>query len=135
MENSDPFTELEIFDMSDSRSADARGWVFFPWEKLRPAIDPATIHIVQVRRGAVRGNHYHPRVSEFLCALEGEGLLKWRAEGSEAPSELELSARRECVRIPPGVRHAVENTGEDDLIILAAREMDEEGDLTEAERP
>jgi oxalate decarboxylase/phosphoglucose isomerase-like protein (cupin superfamily) len=135
MANIDPIEKLETYDLAGGSHADERGWVLFPWENLDIPIDPATIHIVQIKTGAVRGNHFHPRVSEFLCALEGDGLLKWRSEGSEIAYELEFGARRVCVRIPPGVRHAVTNTGNSDLIILAAREMDDKGDLTEAEAP
>jgi oxalate decarboxylase/phosphoglucose isomerase-like protein (cupin superfamily) len=122
--------DIETFRMDGSCHADERGWVLFPWEMHKAPIDPATIHIVHILPGATRGNHYHPRSFEWLCPLEGDGLLLWRAGEGGKVEKLRLEARRLCVRIPPGVRHAVTNDGGKELLIVAAREKHEEGDST-----
>ena len=125
--------DIERFEIDDRCHADERGWVLFPWEGKRADIDPATIHIVHIVPGATRGNHFHPRVSEWLCPISGEGLLLYRPPGRESARELRMAPGRICVRIPPGIRHAVSNTGTEDLLLLAARGMDEEGDMTVGE--
>lgn len=122
--------DIEQFEVGGCCHSDERGWVLFPWEGRRADIDPATIHIVHIVPGATRGNHFHPRVAEWLCPISGEGLLLYRPPGRETVRELRMAARKICVRIPPGIRHAVSNKGTEDLLLVAARGMDEEGDLT-----
>jgi oxalate decarboxylase/phosphoglucose isomerase-like protein (cupin superfamily) len=122
--------DIEQFEIGDCCHSDERGWVLFPWEGRRVDIDPATIHVVHIVPGATRGNHYHPRVSEWLCPISGEGRLLYRPAGQETVRELRMTSRKFCVRIPPGIRHAVSNRGAEDLLLVAARGMDEEGDMT-----
>ena len=121
--------QIESFPLEECRHCDERGWVLFPWEKREFPIDPKTVHIVRSMPGAVRGNHAHPRVAEWLCPLEGEGLLTWRSPSGEV-QELHLEAQTRCIRIRAGVPHAVTNIGAGELLLLAAREKDPEGDLS-----
>jgi dTDP-4-dehydrorhamnose 3,5-epimerase-like enzyme len=125
--------QVETYPIEECRHCDERGWVLFPWEKRDVDIDPKTIHIVHCRPGAIRGNHYHPRVAEWLCPLEGEGLLKWKSPSGEL-QELHLEAQTRCVRILPGVAHAVINLGPGELLLMAARERDPHGDLSVPEK-
>ena len=122
--------EIERFEIGESCHCDERGWVLFPWEDGRAVIDPSTLHIVHIVPGGTRGNHFHPRVSEWLCPISGEGLLLYRPPGEEMVRELRMDSRKICVRIPPGVRHAVRNVGTVDLLLVAARGKDDDGDLT-----
>jgi dTDP-4-dehydrorhamnose 3,5-epimerase-like enzyme len=121
--------QIETFPLGECFSRDKRGWVIFPCERPGIAIDPKTIHIVKTLPGAKRGNHRHPRAAEWLCALEGEGLLVWRSPSGEL-QELHLEAQTSCVRIRPGIAHAVQNIGSGTLLLMAARELDPEGDLS-----
>jgi oxalate decarboxylase/phosphoglucose isomerase-like protein (cupin superfamily) len=121
--------QIESFPLETCIHCDERGWVLFPWEAKEIEIDPKTIHIVHFRVGAMRGNHSHPRVAEWLCPIEGDGLLTWRSPSGEV-QELRLEAQTRCVRIRPGVPHAVTNVGSGELLLMAAREKDPAGDLT-----
>lgn len=125
--------QIESYDLADSHHVDERGWVLFPWQKKETGIDPATIHIVHILHGATRGNHSHPRVAEWICPIEGEGLLQWRSPSGEL-LELHLEPQKKCIRIRPNVAHAVTNVGAGELLLLAAREKDPSGDLTVSER-
>ncbi len=125
--------QVESYELTASQRCDDRGWVLFPWEKRDTAIDPKTIHIAHILPGATRGNHRHPRVAEWLCPVEGEGLLRWRTPAGSL-NELHLEAQRNCIRIKAGVAHAVTNIGSGEMLILAAREKDPEGDLTEPDK-
>mgnify|MGYP001086385162 CR=1 FL=1 len=121
--------QIESFPLENYLHSDERGWVLFPWDREEIAIDPKTIHVVETLPGAKRGNHRHPRAAEWLCPLEGEGILVWRSPSGEL-RELHLRSRGECVRIHPDVAHAVRNAGSGTFLLMAAREKDPEGDLS-----
>jgi oxalate decarboxylase/phosphoglucose isomerase-like protein (cupin superfamily) len=125
--------QIESYDLAGSHRCDERGWMLFPWEKRETEIDPKTIHMVHIRPEATRGNHNHPRVAEWICPIEGEGLLRWRSPSGEV-LELHLEALKKCIRIRPGVAHAITNIGAGELLLLAAREKDPSGDLTVPEK-
>ena len=125
--------QVESYSLIESRHSDERGWTLFPWERKEIGIDPRTIHIIHVMPGATQGNHRHPRVAEWICPIEGEGLLKWRSSSSEL-NELHLEAQTKCVRIRPGVAHAVTNIGAGALLLMGAREKDSAGDLTVSDK-
>ncbi len=125
--------EIETFPLDERLHRDERGWALFPWNREGAAIDPRTIHVVETLPGAKRGNHRHPRAAEWLCPLEGEGLLLWRSSSGEI-RELSLEARRQCIRIRPDVAHAIQGAGSGPSLIIAAREKDQEGDLSIPDR-
>jgi len=126
--------QIESYGLAECCYTDERGWVLFPWEVTKAPIDTATLHIVNIMPGATRGDHYHPRAAEWLCPIEGEGLLKWRSGSDSDVQELCLEAHRICVKIHPGIRHAVTNIGGGELLLVAAREKDPKGDVTVPEK-
>lgn len=89
-------------------AADPRGWVAEP---LDPADFPgqANAHLVVSAPGAIRGNHHHPRGSEVLT-VAGPALVRTRADGKSIDTEVPAGSVYRF-RIPPGVAHAVKNTG------------------------
>jgi len=78
------------------------------------------IYLSWAAPGAIKAEHYHKKTCEWFCVLRGEGLL-WLEEVA--------SGRRLCVpmsesapmtvKIPPGVAHAVQNSGRERLDLLA----------------
>lgn len=96
---------------------DARGSV---WEPLDAAglARQRNVHIVITRPGGVRGNHFHQTATEVLVAC-GPALIRFRAaDGSLRDVELpEGEVRR--FDIPPGVAHAIRNTGTRDLVLVS----------------
>lgn len=95
---------------------DERGSVFEP---LAPAAfaDQQNAHVVVSRPGAVRGNHYHQRGTEVLTVL-GPALVRFR-DGQTIQDR--VVGENEAVRFtfPPGVAHAVKNTGSQPNIVIA----------------
>ena len=77
---------------------------------------------VLVARVAIQGEipwHVHPTDSEIAYGLQGRGILYCAAdEAHETVSETAMSCGG-VVIVPPGVWHAVRNTGEEDLLIFA----------------
>ncbi len=122
---------IEVLPYHHTEShTDTRGWVLFPWKGIELAVDLDTLHIVHIAPGATRGNHFHPEAMEWICTIEGEGLLTWRGKDEETVHELHLEAQRTCVKIPPGIRHAVTNIGSGELLLVAVREKRAAGDKT-----
>jgi dTDP-4-dehydrorhamnose 3,5-epimerase-like enzyme len=95
---------------------DARGFVMEP---MNPDQMPAqrNIHVAVTEPGAVRGNHYHERGTEIMV-IAGPALVRVRED-----------VRTRDVFVPPGkvfrftfqpyVSHAMQNTGDKPLLIIA----------------
>ncbi len=78
---------------------------------------PPLAHLVLTGPGAVRGNHYHRRGTEVALVL-GPALVRVRDTDGLRDHEV---AAGQAVRFtfPPGVPHAMLNTGSQPLIILS----------------
>lgn len=94
---------------------DPRGLVVEPMDsadlaKMRNA------HVVWTEPGCIRGNHRHTRGSEITLAF-GPALLRYRENGEirDVPiAEGEIVR----VRIPAGIAHAFQNTGDKPLLLI-----------------
>ncbi len=95
---------------------DERGWVFEPLDSDLFAVQQ-NAHVVLTEPGCVRGNHFHIKGTETLTVC-GPALVRLR-DGTIL-EEITVS-EGEVIRltIPPGVTHAIKNTG-DRLNILVA---------------
>jgi dTDP-4-dehydrorhamnose 3,5-epimerase-like enzyme len=95
---------------------DRRGSVFEPLTADNLAAQ-RNVHVVLTEPGAVRGNHYHRRGTEVM-SVYGPALVRVRDQSEHL--ELEV-ADGEAVRltIPPGVAHAVKNTGSAPIVLVA----------------
>ncbi|MCF6157492.1 MAG: cupin domain-containing protein [wastewater metagenome] len=67
-------------------------------------------HIVSVKPGATRGNHFHEH-DEVLCVLGGENLAKITLQDPQSSREFLVDTERSIIRIPAGVKHSITNTG------------------------
>lgn len=98
------------------RFSDTRGFVFEPVAGELLANQRNT-HVVVSRPGAVRGNHYHLRGTETLV-LCGPALVRVRRD--EDTGDFSIPAGTTCrLVIPPGVSHAIQNTGDTDNLMVA----------------
>lgn len=88
--------------------SDARGWVCEP---LGPDGLPGqrNVHMVLTEPGCVRGNHLHQRGTEVLTVV-GPALFRAR-EGDRLRDVTVPEGEVYRITIPPGVAHAVRNTG------------------------
>ena len=95
---------------------DARGLVLEP---LGPDEIPAqrNAHLALTAPGLIRGNHYHRRGAEVAVVL-GPALVRLRdADGlRDVPVEAGAAVR---FTFPPGVPHAMLNTGDATMVILS----------------
>ena len=95
---------------------DGRGLVVEPL-RSDEFVAQRNAHLVLTVPGAIRGNHYHRRGTEVALVL-GPALVRVRDADGLRDHEL---APGQAVRFtfPPGVPHAMLNTGSQPLIILS----------------
>lgn len=99
---------------------DARGWGTSPLAAAALSGGPADLHVVSLKPGAVRGNHYHPHSTEWMLVCDGPTEVVWRVSET-APLHHEIIPPDEptLLMIPPGCAHAVRNLGALDVIVVA----------------
>lgn len=100
---------------------DDRGWLaeILRQEQLEGATSFGQVLVTTAYPGAVKGNHYHRRKTEWFCVIKGRGLLRLEDNLSGACQELHLGdGNLVTVKIPPEVTHAIQNEGEEMLYLL-----------------
>lgn len=116
---------LKIVSLPNSFHLDPRGWFFAPFKdpKMIPQIDIdwTTFHIVSMEPGAIRGNHFHPRVTEWLFLCGGPILLAWQDPDSDTIQKTLIENNHTFVIVPPGVKHALKNKSSGTLYLAAFR--------------
>lgn len=111
---------------------DHRGDAFpIPEHVLRFLGRVAEAHVVTIRPGMVRGNHYHANRDELMVIMYSGG---WRLAWQHAPNDgiqtRDFEGRGSvAVCIPAGVTHAVKNTGGRD-VTLSSFSNDDSDDVT-----
>ena len=75
---------VRVHDLGGRLWSDERGWGARPLEAAGLAgCPPGELHVVSLRPGAVRGNHYHD-ATEWLLVSEGTVEIRSRAGDSGA---------------------------------------------------
>lgn len=75
--------------------------------------------LTTARPRQVKGNHYHTRKTEWFCVLAGSMRVELAERATGRRESLDLASDRpQLLEIPPGVTHALRNTGEGDLLVL-----------------
>jgi UDP-2-acetamido-2,6-beta-L-arabino-hexul-4-ose reductase len=100
---------------------DGRGVVFEPLDPARIAVQ-RNVHVVLTQPGCVRGNHYHRRGAETLTVF-GPALVRIRDRQTIKDT---VVPEQQAVRftIPPGVSHAILNTGSQPNLLIAFNTFD-----------
>lgn len=77
------------------------------------------VSVSLTKPGVTRGNHWHHTKAEKFLVVSGSAAIRLRKIGSKEALVYEVSGERpEAVDIPPGTTHAIQNTGETDLITV-----------------
>lgn len=75
-------------------------------------------YVVSGAPGVIRGHHYHKRTTEWFCILKGKGILALK-KGDQI-DYIDMDAEEpKIVEIPPGIAHAVKNTGDETMLFFA----------------
>jgi UDP-2-acetamido-2,6-beta-L-arabino-hexul-4-ose reductase len=99
---------------------DDRGSVFEPLDAERIP-GQRNIHVVVTEPGCVRGNHYHTRGTEVLT-VQGPALVRVRDGQATRDTVIPDGAVTRFI-IPPGVAHAIQNTGSRPNLLVAFRDL------------
>jgi dTDP-4-dehydrorhamnose 3,5-epimerase-like enzyme len=105
-------TTIEIL----RQARDSRGVVFEPLDAAQLELQ-RNVHVVLTRPGGIRGNHRHLQTTEILTAV-GPALVRVR-EGGIVREILVPSEATYRFTIPPGIAHAVLNTGTSTGLIIS----------------
>jgi UDP-2-acetamido-2,6-beta-L-arabino-hexul-4-ose reductase len=107
---------MEVVIREISVRRDARGCVFEPLSGDELPYQQ-NVHVVLTLPGEVRGNHHHAEGTETLVVY-GPALVRHRAGGEVIDTVVPEDG---VVRFtfPPGVPHAVENTGSRPGLLIA----------------
>ncbi len=85
--------------------------------------------------GAVRGNHYHLRKTEWLAVVKGSAKMVCEDQFLKTKEELMLSGDEpKAVRISPLISHAVKNIGNEDLYLIVAGSEEYDPDNPDIQR-
>ena len=94
---------------------DDRGWLF----ELIKSETFGQIFVSTTKPGITRGNHYHDTKVEKFCLIQGQGVIRFRMPQQEEVIEYAVDGQEiQIVDIPPGFTHSIENTGDQNMIVL-----------------
>ena len=113
-------SDIEVFDLF--KHEDSRGFLLKAVKKEYTDDKPfGEIYFVSASPGTVRANHFHKVATEWFVVVRGEGILT--LADAEAPSnrrEVPMGGENKvCVKIPPGVAHAIKAVGDSDMLMMA----------------
>jgi len=95
---------------------DERGIVFNPIE-MSDLQDQENFHVVTSLPQSIRGNHYHQRGTETLIIM-GPALVRIRENNDLRDIDIPDRSVYRLI-IPPGVSHAIKQTGSESGILLS----------------
>ena len=127
---------VRIVDGEAAGWCDPRGWGLRPLAALGRGVgDARECHVVSLRPGAVRGNHLHPRGTEWMLLFGGPVELAWREPGEAEVHRRRFDGRPVLVEIPAGIAHAVRGEADDGESFLVAFSDEAEPPVERCEPP
>ena len=97
---------------------DERGFTVNPF-KVKQINHIYNIHLVSLNPGAIRGNHYHPTQTEYICVLGTQGTLVTVDNKTDKRSEKIIDGKKcPCIIVPRDVTHAFKNTSTERIYLL-----------------
>lgn len=110
---------IKRVDIQKASWSDERGWGVEPLKAagLSPE-NLGNLHVVSMAPGSVRGNHLHPKSTEWIQVLGGPVEIAWRSgEAGERHSSIVEGDRTVLFEIPPGVSHALRNNSRETIFL------------------
>ena len=112
---------------------DDRGW------SIKPITDEdisdgkiKDIHIVSMRPGAIRGNHYHAYKTEHIFVMGSTcRVVVMDNNTKEREEEIIEHNKKALLVIPPHVTHAIENVGNEMSYLLCYSKAEEDLDMSD----
>jgi UDP-2-acetamido-2,6-beta-L-arabino-hexul-4-ose reductase len=110
--------EMKIRIIETVSDSDERGFLSLPItdEQVKSIYN---FHIVSLKPGHVRGNHYHRHQTEYICVLGGQSKFLAVDNKNKEKTELVLDGNKcPLITVPPFVTHAVKNIGNETVYLL-----------------
>ncbi len=115
---------------------DDRGW------SIRPITDEEIsagkikdIHMVSMRPGAIRGNHYHAYKTEHIFVIGSTCRVVVMDNNTKAREEKIIEQNKKALLvIPPHVTHDIENVGNEMSYLLCYSKVKEDLDMKDVMR-
>ncbi len=107
---------------------DSRGWSIEPvsGEEIKSQ-NITNLHIVSLKPGALRGNHYHLHMTEHMFVIGGKCKVTVEDSKRHQREEVIIENSVETLLIfPPLITHAVENIGSEMSYLFCYSRIDED---------
>ena len=117
---------IKRIDIIENAYNDERGWVTNPLEVTGISGNTlSSLHIASMQPGCIRGNHYHTHATEWLLIFGGAASFYWRSREDDTIHEEEIKGKAPLLfEIPPGVEHAILNRSENEIFLMAFRNIE-----------
>lgn len=114
-------SEVKRVDLQGYIWSDERGWGVNPLKAIGISGEaPGDFHLVSMRPGAIRGNHYHTNASEWLLFCGGPAKIAWRSAADGSIREENIRGDEPVLfEIPPRIEHAAVNLSSSDIYLLS----------------
>ncbi|MBR2630314.1 MAG: WxcM-like domain-containing protein [Bacteroidaceae bacterium] len=102
--------------------ADDRGWFLKAITGTEEGISTHTgeVYLTMGKSGQSKGGHYHPEAVEWFTLIKGNAILKLEDMVTHERMDIEMSLEKAItVFVPNNVAHIVENTSNEEFILLA----------------
>lgn len=113
--------DVRRVELRETTWHDHRGWGINPLEAAGLSRESlGNLHVVSIKPGTIRGNHYHSRATEWMLVCGGPAKVVWRSADDDSIREALVSeAELVLFEIPPNVKHAVINNSKGDIYVLS----------------
>lgn len=113
------------------RHSDKRGWLVEMLKQNELKEEIKQIYVASIKPGAVRGNHYHLKRTEWFFIINGEAKLYLLDLKTKRNILLKLSSKKpRVVTIFPKIAHALKNSGKKIIYLVSAQ-----GDIYNPKKP
>lgn len=90
------------------------------------------LHVVSIKPGCIRGNHYHTKATEWMLIFGGPAKVAWKS-GKEHPVQETLLDGKDSLalfEVPPGIRHAILNTSGSEIYLISINSIQDRGTVS-----
>jgi oxalate decarboxylase/phosphoglucose isomerase-like protein (cupin superfamily) len=111
---------VKKIDIEDTMWRDERGWGLNPFTASDFIPEgPCDIHVVSMKPGAVRGNHYHTVGTEWMLICGGPARILLRSKKEGQVEAMVADGRTPLlIEIPAHVEHAVRNESTERIYLV-----------------
>jgi dTDP-4-dehydrorhamnose 3,5-epimerase-like enzyme len=125
---------MEIIQIKEIEfNQDDRGWSIKPIadEEIRTS-KISDVHMVSMRPGAIRGNHYHVYKTEHMLVIGGTCRFVSMDNNTKKREEKIIEQNKKILLvIPPNVTHAIENVSNEISYLLCYSKVKEDLDTND----